>query len=797
MLDTGETSIAASNLSADCSIPVTRRELLRIAGAGAIGWSMLELVASGTADASDALQPLNRFPRMVHEYFVRRVRQAERANRLAQGALKTKAEAEAYVKSVQQKIRESFGPHPQKTPLNPRITGVVDRDAYRIEKLIFESRPGFLVTANLYVPKGRKFPLPGVVGTCGHSTNGKAAEAYQSFAQGLARQGYVCLIYDPISQGERLQYPDENLQSKIRPGVGEHLYAGNQQYLVGEFLGMWRAWDGIRALDYLLTREEVDPKHVGVTGNSGGGTMTTWLCGVEQRWTMAAPSCFVTTFRRNMENELPADTEQCPPRVFSLHLDHADFLAAMAPKPVIILAKERDYFDARGAEEAYARLKRLYKLLGAEENISLFIGPTYHGYSQENREAMYRWFNRATGVSAAETEPDLVIEPDETLYCTPNGQVVELKSRPIHDFTREASRKLAQTRPQPQGKQLRQLLRGVLRLPAVPIETGLRDAQQKFGNKSLVVGVNADGRVIIGPKNLVDAADVESELQRWTAAKRKKRVAILAHPQASLASVTAVTKAATAAGFAQIQLNVHRTGGGVPEYRILRTRQSRQYPTPYSITYAVQTEPGIHAVVYRLSEERIMSRPFRGKKRAVLYVSHHSADDELRDEPLIRELIEAEPDAAFFTCDARGIGDSRPDTCGRDTFLEPYGCDYFYAVHSLMLDEPYPGRKTHDVLRVLDWLESVGHSEVHLAAKGWGTIPATFAAVLHEGVKQVTLKNALNSYADIAESETYNWPLSSFVPNVLESFDLPDCYRELKAKGLRQIDPWGANAEDA
>ena len=157
---------------------------------------------------------------------------------------------------------------------------------------------------------------------------------------------------------------------------------------------MWRAWDGIRALDYLLTRPEVDPRHVGVTGNSGGGTMTTWLCGVEQRWTMAAPSCFVTTFRRNLENELPADTEQCPPQALALGLDHADFLAALAPKPVIILAKEKDYFDVRGLEEAFARLKRLYGLLGAEENMALFIGPTTHGYTQENREAMYRWFNR-------------------------------------------------------------------------------------------------------------------------------------------------------------------------------------------------------------------------------------------------------------------------------------------------------------------------------------------------------------------------------------------------------------------
>ena len=127
------------------------------------------------------------------------------------------------------------------------------------------------------------------------------------------------LIFDPIGQGERLQYAHAELKPAHRASASASTcYAGNQQFLVGEFFGAWRAWDGIRALDYLLTRPEVDPKHVGITGNSGGGTMTTWLCGVEPRWTMAAPSCFVTTFRRNLENELPADTEQCPPHALAL-----------------------------------------------------------------------------------------------------------------------------------------------------------------------------------------------------------------------------------------------------------------------------------------------------------------------------------------------------------------------------------------------------------------------------------------------------------------------------------------------
>ena len=450
---------------------ISRRSMLHtlsVGGAGMVAlagqlpvWAMQ---APGAADAP-ALTPLNRFPRMVQEFFVARENEVhqQRLKRLA--ALATKADAEAYVQTVRGKIRDCFGPFPEKTPLNPRVTKVVERDAYKIENLLFESRPGFLVSANLYVPKGRSFPLPGVVASCGHSVNGKGIDTYQSFCQGLARLGYVVLILDPIGQGERMQYVDANWKPMRGTGTAEHNYAGIQQVLVDERFWTWRAWDGIRALDYLMTRKEVDVRHLGVTGNSGGGTMTTWLCGVDERWTMAAPSCFVTEFRRNMENELGADMEQIPAKALALGLDHEDFLAALAPKPVIILAKEKDYFDARGNEAAYDRLKRLYRLLGAEENIGYFVGPTYHGYSQENREAMYRWFNRCTGISNATTEPKLTLEKDETLWCTPHGQVAELKSKPIYLFTQEKSRSLAAKRLDLDGAALPRAVAETLRLP--------------------------------------------------------------------------------------------------------------------------------------------------------------------------------------------------------------------------------------------------------------------------------------------------------------------------------------------
>ena len=162
---------------------------------------------------------------------------------------------------------------------------------------------------------------------------------------------------------------------------------------------------------------------------------------------------------------------------------------------------------------------------------------------------------------------------------------------------------------------------------------------------------------------------------------------------------------------------------------------------------------------------------------------------------MIKEVLEAEPNAMFFTCDVRGIGESLPNTCGGNSFDDPYGCDYFYAIHSLMLDHPYLGQKTSDVLHVLQWLASHGYDDVHLVGKGWGALAATFAALLADTVTQVTLKNALESYSVVAESQEYDWPLATLIPNVLAHFDLPDCYRALEAKQLRQIEPWGAMGE--
>ena len=403
---------------------------------------------------------------MVLDHYVGRVRQmhAERAQRLR--ALTTPEDALAYQSSVRAAIRASFGPQPPRTPLNAQVTGIIERPGYRIEKVLWESRPGFPVTGNLYLPRNLERPAPGVIATCGHSQEGKAEPLYQAFCQRLALAGLAALVYDPVNQGERDQYALLEERAAVAGCTSAHNMMGKQLELVGEFLGLWRAWDGIRALDYLLSRPEVDATRVGVTGNSGGGTMTTWLWPLEERFTMAAPSCFVTTFLHNLENELPADCEQYPPTVLGVGLEMADFLMARAPEPVLMLGQHYDYFDRRGHQEAYEEVRRFYEILGAPENVACFRGPHGHGYYLENQEAMVRFF--AHHAHLDDTPPTEAIEPLEAplLHVTPGGNVIRAGGRPIYELIAERAEELADARQILTPEALRTRLAELLHLPA-------------------------------------------------------------------------------------------------------------------------------------------------------------------------------------------------------------------------------------------------------------------------------------------------------------------------------------------
>ena len=181
---------------------------------------------------------------------------------------------------------------------------------FRIEKLVFESLPGVYVTALVYVPDARR-ATPRGARACGHSANGKAY--YQALCQRLAARGYVVICWDPVGQGERSQFWDAAAQrSRYNLICGEHAVLGNLAYLAGANLARWEVWDGMRALDYLLTRPEVDPSRISITGTSGGGFQAAFIAALDPRINAAAPSCYITALPMRVANRIFKDPDSDP-----------------------------------------------------------------------------------------------------------------------------------------------------------------------------------------------------------------------------------------------------------------------------------------------------------------------------------------------------------------------------------------------------------------------------------------------------------------------------------------------------
>lgn len=403
----------------------------------------------------------------VHDYLVDRVRNVHEERRKHLRSIRNRPQAVEYQSRVRAAIRRAFSPFPERTPLNAKTTGILLRPGYRVEKVLFESRPGCPVTANLYLPSRGAQPFPAVLGSCGHSRDGKAADRYQEFCQRLVRAGFAVLLYDPFDQeGERGQYIHLPAEAPLRADCcAAHNMIGKKLELAGGFFGSWRAWDGIRAFDYLLERPEVDRRRVGMTGNSGGGTMTTWIRALEKRLSMAAPGCFVTTFLRNLENELPADSEQYPPGVLGAGLEMADFFIARAPDPVILLCRKYDYFDRRGLLEAYEEVKRFYGMFGRSDAVQLFLGNNPHGYHEDTQTAMVSFFCRQSGIAPVRRQCSIRQEKEEDLFAAREGRALLEGGEPVFLLVERESRFLTATPGRLSRETVRRRVRRLLCLP--------------------------------------------------------------------------------------------------------------------------------------------------------------------------------------------------------------------------------------------------------------------------------------------------------------------------------------------
>ena len=359
-------------------------------------------------------------------------------------AVRSEAELTALQGELRAKILDLIGGLPaERTPLNARITGRLAGDGYRIEKVVFESVPGFHVTALVYVPDGPAGPKPAVLLACGHSPLGKAHPPYQEIAVRLARRGYLVLCWDPVGQGERSQFWDAAPGcSRYNLVCGEHAVLGNLAVLAGASLLRWEVWDGMRAVDYLLTRSVVDPRRIAITGTSGGGLQSAWIGALDPRIAAVIPSCYVTALPMRMANRIfedpDTDPEQDPDRLVSAGIDHPGLLLLVYPRPLFVASAVKDFVPIEGARRTFREVARLYRRFGRGDRVGMAEGYHEHRYSLENQAEAFAFLDRVSGQPAREGLADEKTRAPEELRCSPTGQVrVDLPGRSLMELIRD------------------------------------------------------------------------------------------------------------------------------------------------------------------------------------------------------------------------------------------------------------------------------------------------------------------------------------------------------------------------
>lgn len=401
--------------------PVTRRGFLKI---GAAAGSLGAIPYRGRGQAAGSY--LESRPDMLVQYL------SSRLNVLAaqwdgeRARIRTAGDLERRSRFVREKVLDMLGGLPERGPLDPVVVRTRQRSGYRVENVLYRSRPNFPVTGNLYIPEGTG-PFPAVLSPCGHYPLARMYRDYQAAYVNLARAGFVVLAYDPIGQGERRQYWDPATGvSEIPDSLYEHEIPGHLLLLLGENLAQYFIWDGIRGIDYLLTRPEVDAERIGCAGHSGGSTLTLFIALVDDRvkcavmnenspgnwWPVNIP----------IRERLPArDAEQniCPAALYGI--DRLDMAAAIAPRPLLNTTEQYGavFRDMAG------RIRARYRLLAADEKFAIAEAGDPHAWTMKLRLATTDWFSRwFHGRSGPTQEPEFEPEKPETLYATASGSVL-------------------------------------------------------------------------------------------------------------------------------------------------------------------------------------------------------------------------------------------------------------------------------------------------------------------------------------------------------------------------------------
>ncbi|MGI6082473.1 MAG: alpha/beta hydrolase family protein [Limnochordia bacterium] len=302
------------------------------------------------------------------------------------------------------RLHDALGAIPLK-PIEPVVQslGRTQFTGHSIERLSIVSRPGFIITANLYLPSDLSDPAPAILCPHGHSgQKGKAQEKYQSLYIGLARKGFVVLAPDAIGLGER--WPQGH------NGMGSPL-------LIGTSLVGMEIWDNMKCLDVLCQRPEVVPTRIGCVGNSGGGTQTIWVTALDPRIGVAVVSDATTSLQYNHAKERDICFCNLAPRLMG-HAEMHHILGLVAPRPLLLVGGSLDkVFPWDLQRSVFRQAKRVYALYGAEEDIAQFISDEPHSLSAKKREAAYAFFlEHLMGI----TDPEAAVEPPDVQPLAPD-----------------------------------------------------------------------------------------------------------------------------------------------------------------------------------------------------------------------------------------------------------------------------------------------------------------------------------------------------------------------------------------
>lgn len=369
---------------------------------------------------------------------------AQREEKIA--SLTTLEDWQQYQKLIQKTLLDIVGPFPEKTPLKAKITRVIEKDSFRVEHIVFESQPGFYVTSSLFIPtwfKG-KVRYPAVIFCSGHSDNGYRYNFYQYTILNLVKKGFIVYAFDPVGQGERLEYYDPATKKSLCGPTIQHSYPGSQAFITGSSQARYMIWDGIRAVDYLLSRKEVDPARIGITGRSGGGTQSAYIAAFDGRISASAPECYITNFKRLLQTIGNQDAEQNLAGQLAKGIDQGDLFLVRAPKPSLMITTTRDMFSIQGARETEKEVSSIYKAYGKENDFSCAEDDTSHASTRKNREAMYAFFQKYLDNPGNSADVNVTPLTPEEIQVTPTGQVsTSYKCETVFSLNRKESEKLS------------------------------------------------------------------------------------------------------------------------------------------------------------------------------------------------------------------------------------------------------------------------------------------------------------------------------------------------------------------